>query len=101
MGSVCAYYQIPISEKKIAKTTFITPFGQFEFPRMTFGYGNASQLFQWFTNLVVHGSDFCDDVLITSDNVEHQYHLKFVFERFQKFGVVINLAKYVFSKFSF
>lgn len=47
---IWAYYQVPIAEEDISKTTVITPFGLFEFTRMTFGMCSAAQTFQRFTN---------------------------------------------------
>jgi hypothetical protein len=67
---------------------------------MPFGLRNAGQTLQRFLDEVTQGLAFCfvylDDILIASKSAaEHKEHLRLLFERLSKYGVVLNPAKCV------
>ncbi|BHF57122.1 hypothetical protein SprV_0100006300 [Sparganum proliferum] len=67
---------------------------------MPFGLRNVAQTFQRFIDHVLRGLPFVyaysDDLLVASRNEEqHKEHLALVFNRLDKFGVVINPSKCV------
>ena len=82
------YNQVPVAEEDIPKTAFVTKYGLFECPYMSFGLSNAPatfqrvmelalQVLQWSTCLI-----YIDDVIIFGGNLdEHLMRVRGVIDR--------------------
>ena len=99
------YWQVPLSEEAKEISAFVTPQGLFQCRVMPFGMKNAPATFQRMMNGVISGHGNCvvylDDVLVFSNTwQEHLTHLRDLFGRLSKAGLVVNLAKCEFAKAS-
>lgn len=89
------FWQIPLTPESRPLTTFITPFGRFQFNRLPFGIASApehfqrrmSQMLEDFEGVICHA----DDVLVYGrDRQEHDQRLHCVLQKFQKEGLTLN-----------
>ena len=98
------YNQVLVNKEDQHKTTFTTPWGTYEYLRMSFGLLNAGATFQRAMDYAFKGirgkfiEIYQDDLTVFSkDTSDHISHLKQVFERCRKFGISLNPAKSIFG----
>ena len=98
------YNQVLLAEEDRLKITFRTKWGTFVYRRMPFGLINVGATFQRAMDIAFCGLIGCsvvvylDDVTIFSKKKEeHAFHLKHIFERYQKYGISLNPNKCVFA----
>ena len=91
------YNQVMVKKEDRHETTFITPWGTFEYLRMPFGLTNAGDTFQRAMDFAFKGligkiiEIYQDDLTIFSkDGKSHIGHLKQVFARCREFGISLN-----------
>ena len=78
------YHHIALGKSSRAKTTFVMPFGKYEFLMVPFGLAQTPAYFQLLMNKVLKGLKFTmtylDDIIIFSqDELQHLEHLEIVF----------------------
>ena len=97
------YYQIPVKESDIPKTTFICHRGRFQFTRMPFGVKNAPAIFQELMQGVLKecnsfATAYMDDVVIFSNCWEsHVRHITRVLTALRKAKLTVNPSKCVWG----
>nr|GFB68717.1 putative reverse transcriptase domain-containing protein [Tanacetum cinerariifolium] len=94
------YHQVSVREEDIPKTAFRTRYGHYEFQVMPFGLTNAPAVFMDLMNRVCKPYldkfviVFIDDILIySSDEKEHEEHLKEILELLKKEELYAKFSK--------
>ncbi|CAB3981207.1 Retrovirus-related Pol poly from transposon opus [Paramuricea clavata] len=97
------FWQIPLSEESAPITTFITPWGRYNFNVLPFEITPASEHFQKQLEMVLKDCEgVCieiDDILVHGkDTKEHDERLKKVLQKLEEANVTLNGDKCEFSK---
>ena len=97
------YHHIALGKSSRAKTTFVMPFGKYEFLMVPFGLAQAPAYFQLLMNKVLKGLKFAmmylDDVIIFSqDELQHLEHLEIVFSHLWEASLKMKHSKCDFFK---
>ena len=97
------YHHIALGKSSRAKTTFVMPFGKYEFLMVPFGLAQAPAYFQLLMNKVLKGLKFAmtylDDIIIFSqDESQHLEYLEIVFSRCREAGLKMKRSKCDFFK---
>lgn len=98
-----AYHQVPLHEESRKITSFITPFGCYQYVRMPFGLASAAAVFQRLMSEVLRGITgvlfFQDDILIMGENRrKHDERLKGVLDVLKRRGLTAEYGKCHFAK---
>jgi hypothetical protein len=101
-----SYNRIFMAEEDMSKTAFHCSgfIGLFEWVVMTFGLRNADATYQRAMNLIFYDllgiilEIYIDDVIVKSDNMNNYLaDLRLALERMRRYGLKMNLLKYVFG----
>jgi transposase InsO family protein/predicted aspartyl protease len=102
LDTLNGFWQVPLVEQCKPLTTFITPYGRYQFNRMPFGISSAPEHFQRLMMSILEGLEgvisHSDDILVYGrDKDEHKRRLDQVRERLAEYGVTLNLNKCQFG----
>lgn len=98
------YNQILVHKDDPLKATFTIPWGTFMYAKMSFGLKNAGETFQRAMDIAFANENdvflviYLDDITVFSkSDEEHLHHLRIVFQRCRKFGILWNPKKSLFT----
>ena len=96
------FYQVPLTERAMELSAFVTPSGLYQYKVMAFGMKNSPATFQRLINSVTSGIDGCDayidDAIIYSDTwEEHLSTIRQFYDRLSEAKLTINLSKSEFA----
>ena len=94
------YFQIPLKEEDIPKSSFVCKYGQLEMTRMPFGLNNSASTFQRTMEMALQGLQwitcliYIDDIIVFGKNFdEHISRVEQVLERIQAAGLKLKPQK--------
>ena len=103
LDAASGFFQIPLHPDSCKLTTFITPFGRFQFKRLPFGITSAPEIFQRKMIETIQGLEgvevFMDDILVHgATEAEHDSRLEKVMQRIAGAGLKLNREKCLFKQ---
>ena len=103
IDSNSSFWQAVLSEESKPLTTFITPFGRFQFERLPFGISSAPEFYQKRMSETLEGIEgvvcHMDDVLVYGkDQNQHDIRLEAVLRKLKETGITLNAEKCEFSR---
>lgn len=94
------YFQIPVKESDIPKTSFVCKYGQYEMTRMPFGLNNSASTFQRTMEMALQGMQwvtcliYIDDIIVFGKDFEqHVQRVEEVLSRIQAAGLKLKPGK--------
>ena len=76
------FHDVSVAKDSIEYTSFITPYGQFEYVEMPFGLKTTPSKFQRFINQalseVIRADEvvvYLDDIFIATETLDHHFHV--------------------------
>jgi len=100
---VKGFHQVPVDKSSIPKTSFVLPFGKYEYVRMPFGIKNGPSHFQRITTALLANSSssdcYIDDIVVYSETfAQHLRDLQEVLSILRQHGLTASPEKANFCK---
>ena len=97
------YWQVPLAEESRSLTTFITPWGRYQYLRNPQGFIGAGDEFNLRTDAAFAGIEnmakVVDDCLIFDDDLDkHTARVRQVLQRAREHGITLSPRKFVFAQ---
>ena len=100
LDSAGAYHNVEIHPESREYTSFITPFGQYQFGRMPFGLSNAGACYSRLMSIALQHLPtqyvlaYLDDIIVFSKTIEeHLEQLRAVLETHKQLGMKLKVSK--------
>ena len=103
LDALKGYHQCPLDQESRPLTTFITPFGRYQYLRAPYGISSISEHYdRWMAEVFTGLTGFCrvvDDIIIyDSDKHQHAIHVRQFLQRCADKQIALNLEKCKFNQ---
>ena len=103
LDALKGYHQCPLDEASQILTTFITPFGRFQFLRAPFGISSISEHYnrrmdEAFAGLEGYRRIVNDVVIFDKDKEQHESHVRQFLQRCSKRRITLNAEKWEYAR---